>query len=84
MMKAIDEVRQELEKSGLGGRVEKTYHKLLKGYWWFPESGEAVYLGASKAVAIVAIDAEKYSAKRQLERDHALAIAYKEREHGEA
>lgn len=67
-MTAIEEVRAKLKASGLGGRVEKTDHKLLKGYWWFPDQGESVYLGANKEVALVAIDAEKYSIKRALAR----------------
>ncbi|TEU17340.1 MAG: hypothetical protein E3J21_08640 [Anaerolineales bacterium] len=58
-MKAIDEVKAGLENRQLGGRVEKTYHQLLKGYWWFPESGENVYLGASKDVALVVISVLK-------------------------
>jgi hypothetical protein len=83
-MTAIEEVRARLEATGLKGKVMKTHYKMRMGYWFWPDQGEAVYLGASKAVALVAIDAEKYSAKRQLERDHALAVAYKERDHGKA
>jgi len=74
-MTAIDKVRQKLETSGLGGRVEKTYHKLLRGYWWFPDEGTSVYLGASKGVALVTIDAMKYGIKRQRERDMVRALA---------
>ena len=73
-MTAIEKVRAKLEASGLGGRVEKTHHQLLTGYWWFPAQGAAVYLGANAEVAIVAIDAEKYSGKRDQARD-ALAGA---------
>lgn len=75
-MKAIEEVKAKLEASGLGGRVEKTHHKLLKGYWWFPDQGESVYLGRNKEVALVAIDAEKYGIKRQQERDMISALAH--------
>lgn len=60
-MLAIEKVREKLKTSNLKGKVEKTHHKLLKGYWWFPPKGGSVYLGASEQSAFVAIDTLKYS-----------------------
>lgn len=74
-MAAIDEVRQKLEAAGLKGKVMRVHYKMLMGYWFWPEQGEAVYLGASKEGALIAIDTEKYSIKREQEREMIRAMS---------